>query len=102
MIKQQSCKSGSVLLSNLFLLLLLSTPAVGVEPEELLLALLVPHHLLRPGGGAAHQARHGGALGLSDDPVGCAIGPVIRSDRMRSHGITEWLPTGEESNWCVY
>ena len=47
------------MLTHLLLLnSLLPAPPVGVEPEELLLALLVAHHLLRPGGGAAHQARH--------------------------------------------
>ena len=88
MIKQQSRKSESVLLSNLFLLLLLATPSVWVKPEELLLALLVSHHLLGPGGGAAHQAGHGGALGLGDDPVGGTVGPAVGSDRVGSHAVT--------------
>ena len=67
---------------------LLPAPPVGVEPEELLLALLVAHHLLRPGGGAAHQARHRagapGLLGLNHSGV-VAGGSIRLSDRLGRH-----------------
>ena len=57
-----------------YLLLLLPAPPVGVQPEELLLALLVSHGLLAALAGAAHQAGHGGALGLRHSADGPAIG----------------------------
>ena len=85
---------------SVYLLLLhslLTTPSVGVQPEELLLALLVAHHLLWPGAGAAHQRGHGSTwagpgllhLGLGHHSVGAgAVGStvtIVSSHWMRSH-----------------
>ena len=61
-----------------YLFLLLATPTVGIQPEELLLTLLVSHGLLAARRGAAHEARHGGALGLDR-----AIGPTV--------GLPHWV-----------
>ena len=61
-----------------YLFLLLATPSVGIQPEELLLTLLVSHGLLAARRGAAHEARHGGALGLDR-----AIGPTV--------GLPHWV-----------
>ena len=53
--------------NSLYLLLfagLLTTPAVGVQPENLLLALLVADRLGGARAGAAHEAAHGAAAPL--------------------------------------
>ena len=73
--------------THLFLLdSFLSAPPVGVKPEELLLSLLVAHHLLGPGGGAAHQTRHcagapGGLLGLHHPGAGVGSSGVTGRGR---------------------
>ena len=79
--------------THLFLLdSFLSAPSVGVKPEELLLSLLVTHHLLRPGGGAAHEAGHGagapGLLGLHHSGAGVGASGVAGRG---SIGLSHWL-----------
>ena len=63
-------------MSNPYLLLLLPGPAVGVEPEELLLALLVADNLLGAGGGAAQHGGHAAAAPRL---------PVALPHRLRRH-----------------